>query len=115
TLLATVPGCLLIGLVLAGVSSPVSAQSTGGLAGVVKDPSGAAVPDALVSLYRPGMTDPANQTKTTGAGLFQFDALPPESYRVTIEKPGFALYEATDVRVSPGTETDLNGIALALG
>lgn len=114
-LFARVPTCLLLGLALAGLSSSLSAQSTGSLAGVVKDPSGAAVPDALVSLYRPGMTDPANQTKTTGAGLFQFDALPPESYKVTIEKPGFALYEATDVRVSPGTETDLNGIALALG
>lgn len=102
--------CLLLGIL-----SPVSAQSTGRLMGIVKDQSGAAVPEAVISLYRPGMTDPANQTKTTAEGLFQFDALPPESYRITIEKPGFAAYEATDVRVSPGFETTLNGITLTLG
>src|SRR5689334_4690916 len=89
---------LLFSLALGVISCPAVAQSTGRLAGVVRDPSGAAVPDALVSLYRPGMTDPANQTKTTAAGIFAFDALPPESYRVAIEKAGFATYEATDVR-----------------
>ncbi len=91
------------------------AQSTGRLSGTVQDPSGAAVPEAIVSLYRPGMTDPANQTRTTSAGLFEFDSLSPESYRVTIEKSGFALYEAKDVRVSPGVQTELNGITLPLG
>ncbi|HLJ45928.1 MAG TPA: TonB-dependent receptor [Bryobacteraceae bacterium] len=105
---------LLLGMVVLAAPA-LWGQSTGRLSGTVQDPSGAAVPEAIVSLYRPGMTDPANQTRTTSAGLFEFDSLSPESYRVTIEKSGFALYEAKDVRVSPGVQTELNGITLPLG
>lgn len=94
---------------------PAMSQSTGRLTGTVRDPSGAAVPGALVSLYRPGMTDAANQTTTTAEGLFHFDAIPPESYRVTVQKQGFALLEQNNVRVSPGIETALNGLSLQLG
>jgi hypothetical protein len=106
---------LSLGMLGTTLLSPMWAQSTGRLSGIVRDPSGATVSDAVVSLYRPGMTQPSEQTKTTNSGFFEFDALPPESYRVTIEKPGFAAYEATNVQLSPGTETPLNGIQLELG
>src|SRR5271165_3089168 len=106
-----------IGFAIIGVAlfTPLWAQSTGRLSGLVRDPSGAAVGDAVVSLYRPAMTEAAVTTKTTNAGLFEFDALPPENYRVVIEKPGFAPYEVMNVQLSPGTETPLNAIQLALG
>src|SRR5947208_3173532 len=112
--------CVLIRLIACGALGsalfiPAWGQSTGRLSGTVRDQSGATVADAIVSLYRPGMTEPAVQTTTTSAGLFEFDALPPESYRVTIEKTGFAPYQANNVQLSPGTETPLNGIQLELG
>jgi hypothetical protein len=94
---------------------PAAGQSTGRLSGIVRDQTGAVVADAIVSLFRPGMTEPAVQTTTTRSGLFEFDALPPESYRVVVEKTGFAAYQANNVQLSPGTETPLNGIQLELG
>ncbi len=106
-----------IGFAVVGVAllAPAWGQSTARLSGLVKDPSGAAVGEAVVSLYRPAMNEPAVTTKTTAIGLFEFDALPPEAYKVVIEKTGFAPYEVTSVQLSPGAETTLNGIQLALG
>jgi len=117
TVLRRIPRTRLLSLtaLTASLIAPVFAQSTSRLVGTVKDPSGAAVEDALVSLYRPAMNEPAVQSRTTNVGLFEFGAIPPESYRVTVEKSGFAPYEATNVPLSPGVETSLNGIVLVLG
>jgi len=104
-----------IAVFLAALASPVWAQATGSLVGTVKDQSDAVVPAATVSLYRQGMTEPAAQTRTNGQGFFEFPTLQPESYKITIEKTGFAPYEATGVTLSPGAERALNGIKLSLG
>ena len=112
-----IPAMKLVGIAvfLAALISPVWAQSTGSLVGTVRDESGGVVPDATVSLFRQGMTEPAVQRKTNNEGFFAFDSLAPESYRITVEKTGFAPYEATGVTLSPGTEKALNGIKLSLG
>src|SRR5258708_7712741 len=87
-------------------------QSTGRLTGVVKDQSGGTVEGARVSLYRPDGTEPELQTRTTSAGIFNFDAVSPLTYRLVVEKQGFSSFEITDVKVSPGVELPLNGIVL---
>ena len=96
--------------------SPVWGQSTGSLVGTVRDASGGVVPEATVSLYRQGMTEPVLGTRTNGQGVFEFRALQPESYRIRVEAQGFNPYEpANTVTLAPGTETPLNDIVLTVG
>src|ERR1700758_1724168 len=64
-------------------------QSTfGSISGTVSDASGAAVPDAQVTLTNTATS--AKETFTTGHdGLYSFVNLTPGEYRIDVEKPGF--------------------------
>src|SRR6202142_1110780 len=79
--------CLCFAAMLLG--SPLSAQSTfGSISGTVADASGAAVPDAQVTLT--SAATGAKQTYTTsGDGLYSFVNLNPGEYRLDVEKAGF--------------------------
>ena len=96
-------------LLLAGSAS---AQFTGNLQGTVEDPSGAAVPQAKVSLLN--VATKAAATATTDAtGGFRFLSLAPGSYKISVEAAGFARAEAT---VSLVTNQNLNvPISLKVG
>jgi Carboxypeptidase regulatory-like domain/TonB dependent receptor len=81
---------LILSLSVAFFAIPVAyGQSTyGAIAGTVSDPSGAAVPDAQVTLTNLGTTE--KRTQPTGNdGLYTFVNLIPGNYRIDIEKPGF--------------------------
>src|SRR5271155_3259486 len=79
--------CLCFAAMLLG--SPLAAQSTfGSISGTVADTSGAAVPDAQVTLT--SAASGAKQTYTTGGdGLYSFVNLNPGEYRLDVEKAGF--------------------------
>src|SRR5580693_8316560 len=79
--------CVCLAAMLLG--SPLSAQSTfGSISGTVADTSGAAVPDAQVTLT--SSATGAKQTYTTsGDGLYSFVNLNPGEYRLDVEKAGF--------------------------
>jgi hypothetical protein len=89
----------------------VFAQSAGGLAGisgVVRDPSGSAVPNAKIAI-----TNDANgfsrSLVSNDAGLFAAPALTPaEGYKVVVTAAGFASYEADDLVLRVGQVLDLN-------
>jgi hypothetical protein len=76
-------------------TDPVSGTdfATGSLTGIGWNQSGAPVEDALVSLYKANSTTPAHQSRTTVQGLFSFDGLRPQLYRIFIEKRGYAAFE----------------------
>jgi hypothetical protein len=63
-------------------------QATTSLRGTIKDPSGAVVPGATITV-----TDNANGTVFTaasgGAGYYQFPQIPPAKYKITVAAPGF--------------------------
>ncbi len=62
------------------------------LLGVVKDPSGAVIPRAVVILEGPALSGP--QAATTDArGRFQFDDLPPGAYQLRVMREGFDTFE----------------------
>jgi TonB family protein len=75
------------------------AQSTGGLGGIVKDASGAAVPRAAVTLLEMG-SDRREFVVTNDAGEFQFAPLQEGLYAVQVVKPGFARLEQKGIQVS---------------
>ncbi len=78
--------------VLASLAAvPVLAQSTATLAGTVKDPTGAVLPGATVTIHNNGTG--ANRTiASDSAGQYVAPSLIPGDYTVTVAAQGFATY-----------------------
>lgn len=107
---------LRLAFALLAVSLSALGQSVAGLAsitGVVRDASGAVVPNANVVV--------ANESKglrraltTNDAGLFTAPALTPaEGYSITVAASGFSNYEAKNITLNVGQQLDVP-VALAV-
>jgi len=80
-------------------SGPSQAQVLyGSLTGNVTDPSGAAMPGATVQALDVAK-GVAQQTTTDSAGGYNFPALLPGIYKITVSATSFASFETTDVRI----------------
>jgi hypothetical protein len=75
--------------------------SSATLSGAVQDPSGSHVPAAAVTVTASG-TGAAYATVTDAQGFYTFRSLPPATYRVRAEKPGFQRFEADGVALEVG-------------
>jgi hypothetical protein len=106
--LAILPGCI-----LAAVSALSAQTSTATISGIVSDASGAIVSGASVTV-----TDIAKnttyRTRTNDAGLYVLSELPPGTYRLTVEMPGFRTYELDALPLSTQQKASVN-VALELG
>ena len=63
-------------------------ESTGGLQGTVKDPSGAVVPRATVTATTPTLVG-TKVTESDASGYYHFSNLPPGTYSIKVEAKGF--------------------------
>ncbi len=100
-------------LLLGSAPSLPAQETTGTLSGTVTDSSGAAVPDAAVTLLNE-ITGVSRQTATSDAGVFFFNNVFVGRYRLTIEKTGFKAYESSGVSVHVNDKIDLS-IKLTVG
>jgi hypothetical protein len=90
---------------LSSFSSTAQAQTaTGGIRGVVTDPTGAALPGAAVTA-RNVATGVESKTTATNEGVYSIPRILPGKYNVAIEAPGFKKTEITDIEVSVGSAT----------
>lgn len=102
--------------------------TTGQVGGVVKDPSGAVIPNANVSLKSKG-TNAVRTAKTDADGAFSFPAVPAGDYELAVESSGFAksvisfavvtnqtTTQNVDLKISSGGDTvevrDQSGVSL---
>ena len=102
---------LLGALAFLGFGMVASAQVTGAISGVVKDPTGAAVSGAKVTVTS-GETGSTRAVVTDAAGDFHLGALPVGRYNIAVSKDGFFPGEGS-VDLVVGEEAVLN-VALAL-
>lgn len=65
-----------------------SQETTGGMQGTVKDPSGAVIPGATVSVTTPTLVG-TKETQTDAAGYYRFANLPPGVYTLFLKAEGF--------------------------
>lgn len=94
SLLAT--ACILL-------SRVVLAQGlTGALIGSVKDGQGGVLLGAVVRVTSPALILRQLTTTTSEKGQLRFPALPPGSYALDVEMPGFATYHEVDIRIGAG-------------
>ncbi len=78
--------CLCSLLLLVGYT--FAQETTGGIVGTVKDPSGASVPNATVSVTAPALIG-TKTVQTDASGYYRFANLPPSSYTLTVTAAGF--------------------------
>lgn len=80
---------------------------TGKIAGIVTDASGAAVPNATVTVKSTALM--AERTTTTGAdGAYLFDLLPLGTYEVIVTSKGFKGFSETGVVLTAGFTATIN-------
>ncbi|HEX8798735.1 MAG TPA: carboxypeptidase-like regulatory domain-containing protein, partial [Terriglobales bacterium] len=89
------------------ITSSTLAQDTGQITGTVRDPSGASISNAKITVS--GSEGGANRvTKTNGDGEYVVGGLAGGAYNLQIEAPGFRKYEAKGIvlRVAQKTRAD---------
>src|SRR5438309_3653912 len=99
-----------LGTLMAGFMPSLTlgqAATTGKIAGVVRDASGAAVPGATVTVKSTALM--AERTSNTGAdGAYLFDLLPPGTYEVTVTSKGFKGFSETGIVLTAGFTATVN-------
>src|SRR5581483_8934150 len=83
------------------------------LRGTVTDPSGAVIPGATVTLIDKSTNNQLVYTSDSN-GIYQFNALPPAPYRVSVEAQGFKKKVLENVQIIPEQPNALN-LALEVG
>lgn len=106
---------LILFLLLAGVSLVAEGQSsgTGAIAGTILDPSGAAVPGAIVTITN-AQTAISRTVRSSSAGIYRAGLVPPGMYTIRAEAPGFQQTEVQSIAVVV-TETATVNISLRVG
>src|SRR5277367_2629405 len=77
-------------------------QSTGAIQGTVTDPSGAAVPNASVTVKDPSHGVDRTQA-TDSAGIYYIPSLPVGTYSIEVKAAGLSTSEAKGIVVDVGT------------
>lgn len=101
--------------VLMLVARVILAQTptTGLLTGTVKDPSGAVVPNAKLTLLSAAGEE---RTATTGEeGSYRFPLLPPGVYTLKVDTTGFQPYQATGITIRITETTELSPSLVVAG
>lgn len=92
--------------IFAGIAS-AQVSITGKITGVVTDSSGAAVPNAIVTLNSSALMTPRT-THTGSDGSYLFDLLPPGTYEATITGSGFETFHETGIVITAGFTATVN-------
>ncbi|MDX6305595.1 MAG: hypothetical protein QOI77_2564 [Blastocatellia bacterium] len=94
-------------LAMFATSAMAQSSTTGSIEGTVSDPNGAAVKGATVSATSPNLITPQSAT-TNDSGHYIISALPPGTYKVSVDASGFGKYEKDDVAVNLGRTSSVD-------
>ncbi len=101
-----------VSLMLLATVAMGQTSTTGSIEGVVTDPNGAVVRGGTITATSPNMI--SSKTAVTGEdGHYKILGLPPGSYKITVEAPGFSKFEQSDVAISLGRTSTID-VQLAL-
>jgi hypothetical protein len=82
-------------------------STTGKIAGVVSDSSGAGVPNATVEVKGPALMV-SRSTRTQADGSYLFDLLPPGTYTIVVSAGGFRTLQQLNIVISAGFTASVN-------
>src|ERR1051325_10497150 len=105
--------CLLL-LVLVGASPALAQTTSGSIAGSITDPNKAAIANATVKI-----TDEAKGFSLTAVtdseGRFVFPQVPPSTYKLTAEAPGFKKMERPGIVLVANDKLTLGDLPVEVG
>ena len=102
----------LASVLLVATSLAFAQSDQGSISGFVKDPSGAIVAKAQVTVRN--QTGLERQASTSDAGYFSINSIPPGVYSVTVQVAGFKKYESTNNKLDASAVLAVD-INLAVG
>jgi hypothetical protein len=105
---------LLVVLVATALSTSAWAQSTGSIAGLVTDGTGAVLPGVTVESSSPALIEKTRTVTTDAQGRYLIDALPAGTYRVTFTITGFRSVAREGIQLTTGFTATVNS-ELAVG
>jgi outer membrane receptor protein involved in Fe transport len=96
-------------LLLLAISSLFTAAQTsrGILTGTIKDPSGAVIPNAKITLINTG-TNVTRTATSNGAGLYRFDAVDLGLYTILVEATNYGSASSKNVSIEAARSIDLD-------
>src|SRR5262245_16318530 len=105
-----------LGLVLVTLSAPgpALAQSTGSIAGTVRDATGAVLPGVTVEAASPAPIEKGRSAVTDEQGRYQVAELRPGTYSVTFALPGFSSVRREGIELTTGFTATVN-VELRIG
>ena len=89
----------LLCLILTNSPNVLAQSDLGRISGFVRDSSGASVANAKVTAKNQSGVE--RQTATNETGYYVITSIPPGSYTVTVEAPGFQKYQSNDNKLDP--------------
>ena len=95
-------------LALFATSAMAQSSTTGSIEGTVTDPNGQVVKGATVTVTGANLIT-AKESTTGDDGRYLLSAVPPGKYKVTVDAPGFAKYEQSEVSVNLGRTSTVDG------
>lgn len=97
----------IVALLLCFTSAALAQSDTAAISGFVRDPSGATIPNAAVSIKNEG-TQIERRVTTNQDGYFVVASLPPGFYTVSVEATGFKKFEKTNNKLDPNISTTVD-------
>ena len=95
------------------VPCALAQETTAGVQGTVKDPSGSVMANATVEVAGPALIG-TRKAQTDVGGNFRFGALPPGQYSLTVTAAGFRTFKQSGIDLSVGRLPNLE-VALEVG
>jgi len=110
SLVAAIPAALLLILL---VAIPARAQYRASIQGTVTDPTGAVISGATLTLTNDGTNEKQVRT-SNGAGIYNFNALPPDTFTLVVEREGFQKKVLDHLQLIPEQANAIN-VVLEVG
>jgi Carboxypeptidase regulatory-like domain/TonB-dependent Receptor Plug Domain len=103
-------------IALCAIAAPASAQiTTGTVSGTVKDPQGAVIPGAAVTLISETRGTRASDVFTNANGDFVFVNVSPDRYTVQVTMSGFKTLERSRITVTAGDRLSVGALTIEVG
>src|SRR2546427_2712166 len=103
-------------IALCAIAAPASAQiTTGTVSGTVKDPQGAVIPGAAVTLISETRGTHASDVFANASGAFVFVNVSPDRYTVQVTMTGFKTLERSGLTLTAGDRLSVGALTIEVG